>query len=467
MSGEKFTGRNGEMQRLNGLWRSEGLVTCCIWGRRRVGKSRLLKEFSKGKRTLYMQPVHGSYYENLSTLAMDISAFRGRDIGELKDLSHLMSIVEEICSEEHTLVVIDELPYLLESAPQAASVIQKSLDRGFGGIDCMFVICGSSISMMRKETENYDRPLYGRFGNRMRVGHIELEKSMDFHPEMDLPTALKWYATVGGVPLYLQAAQGGTYESNLARMFFESDSPWKDDAPQAILQEFKGNYNYTAAVKCIADGSVRQSEIADKLAIDRAACKRILDDLEYVGIVEKRHPMANAPKKPVYRIVDPFIAFYYGIVSKNSKLIETSRSSAATYGLLRSKIDSHLGHMFEIICAKWLETHYAIIEIGSWWGKDSDGEGADIDIVAKISDENGTVRTLACECKFTKSPMGFAPLNTLVKRCESAFLTENLKLVLFSQSGFEKELQEYAETEGITLVDCETLMGVKTAPKIV
>ena len=270
---------------------------------------------------------------------MDISAFRGRDIGELKDLTHLMAEIESICSEEHTLVIFDELPYLFEYAPQAASVIQKSLDRNLKNCHCMFVICGSSISVMRKETEDCGRPLYGRFGNIIQIGYLSPEESLKFCSGTSAIDMLKWYLTVGGIPQYLKAMANGTYESEVEKHFFEQTSSWKDDAPQVILQEFKGNRNYTGAVKCISDGSVKQSEIADKLGIDRAACKRMLDDLEFVNIIEKRHPMVRAPKKPVYRIKDPFIAFYYRIVSKNSKLIKTSKSSETTYGLLRMKID--------------------------------------------------------------------------------------------------------------------------------
>lgn len=107
MSQEEFIGRTEELSRLETLWQSDGLTTCCIYGRKTIGKSRLLEEFSKGKRTLYLQTVQASCYENLSSLAMDISAFRGNDISELKDLTHLMAEIESICSEEHTLVIFD------------------------------------------------------------------------------------------------------------------------------------------------------------------------------------------------------------------------------------------------------------------------------------------------------------------------------------------------------------------------
>ncbi len=465
MTGE-FIGRENELQYLENLWQSEGLVTCCVWGRRRIGKSRLLDEFSKNKRTLYMQAVGKSHYENLSSLSMDVSKFCGHEV-EVRDLSHLMGVVEELCTQEHTLVIIDEFPFLTESAPQAASVVQKSLDRGFRGVNCMFVICGSSISVMRKETESYDRPLYGRFTNSLHVKQIKSEESVKFLPGMNSYDALKWYVTVGGIPQYLLTGNKETYESNVSDLFFKHQSPWKDDAPQTILQEFGGNLNYTGAVRCIADGYVRQAEIADKLMIDRAACKRILDDLEFVDIIERKHPMGNSPKKPVYRIKDPFIAFYYTVRERNSRLIDTSDSPKKAYRLLSDRIDSHLGRMFEIVCTDWLKEHLTVTEIGSWWGRDSEGEDVDIDIVAKAVDDKDSVHTLACECKFGKNPIGFTPLNTLMRRCEDAKIGDNVKFLLFSAGGFSDELREYSEENGIVLIDCEMLTGMKEIPDII
>lgn len=461
MSDEEFIGRKEELGHLEKLWQSEGLVTCCMWGRKFMGKSRLLEEFSKDKRTIHFKAMYGSYYENLCSLSMDVSEFLGRDIGTVKDLSHLMSYVEDICSEAHTLVIIDELPYLIGSAPQAASVIQKSLDRGFRNIDCMFVVCGSSITAMHRETEDYGKPLYGRFTDRVYIDHIGLRDSKEFLSDIDPSTALQWYLTVGGIPRNLREVRNGTYGSNLCRTFLVPRSAWKDYAPRMILEEFRGNCNYTGAVKCIADGHTRQSMIAEKLGIDRAACKRILDDLEYTDIIERRHPMFGSPRKPVYRIKDPFIAFHYGVVSKNLRAIGISESPETVYDVLRDRIDSHLGHMFEIVCAQWLEENYPVLEIGSWWGKDRDGEDVDIDIVAKVSDHDGTVRTLVGECRFGKNPIGFTPLNVLRERCEDASITENVRYILFSAGGFQEELKEYAEENGIILVDRDTLLGVR------
>lgn len=458
-------GRESELSYLENLWKKEGLVTCCIWGRRRVGKTSLLREFGKEKRALFLQGIRGSYYENLSSLSMDVSKFLGKEIPQASDLSHLMGTIEDICREEHTLVVFDELPYLLESAPQASSVIQKSLDNCLRESDCMFVICGSSISVMRGETENADRPLYGRFENRKQIKPLTIETCREFHPGMDCETSLRWYCTVGGIPYYHLDTEGKSYQQLIEEKFLDEDSSWRADAASIILQEFRGNTNYTGAVKCIADGIVKQSEIADKMKIDRAACKRILDDLEFVGMVERRIPMGGSPKKPVYSIRDPFISFTYSILSNNTRLIEGNSPRSAVYDIMKNDIDSQIGHVFEKICGDWLDSNYTVLERGQWWGRVEDTD-EDIDIVAKVSDSNRTVYTVLGECRFRRKQMGFGTYNALVSRAKAAKFTENVIFMLFSVSGFDDELSEFAEDNGVILVDGRMLDGDEKPPVI-
>jgi len=456
-------GRESELAFLEDLWRQEGLTTCCIWGRRRIGKTTLLHEFGRNKRTLHLQGIKGSYYENLSSLSLDISDFLGEEYPQAPDLSHLMRSIEEICRKERTLIVIDELPYLLESAPQASSVIQKSLDTGLKDLDCMFVVCGSSISVMRRETEIAERPLFGRFENTLQVKQLSLDACRAFHPDLDDETSLRWYCTVGGIPFYHLNLGSGSYDELVQAKFFGTGSTWRGDAASIILQEFNGSTKYTGIVKCISDGYVRQSEIADKMKMDAAGCKRALDDLEFVGIVGRRIPMGGSPKKPVYFIRDQFIAFSYGAVLKNEKLMNRDSNKNAAYSIIRNDIDTQIGRTFEMVCGDWLESAYLVVEKGQWWGRIGDSE-ADIDIVAKISDGRGMIHTVLCECKFSRKPLGFGAYNTLASRALCAGLTENVKYVLFSALGFDDDLIDYAEENGIVLIDGEILLGKKPTP---
>jgi hypothetical protein len=282
---------------------------------------------------------------------------------------------------------------------------------------------------------------------------------------MDYETSLRWYCTVGGIPYYHLNTNGKSYRQLIEGKFFDADSSWRGDAHSIILQEFNGNTHYTGAVKCISDGAVKQSEIADRLHIDRAACKRILDDLEFVGMVERRIPMGGSPKKPVYSIKDPFISFSFGILSGNLKRIESSSSKSAVYRHLQNDIDSQVGHMFEKLCGDWLDSNFSVIERGQWWGRVDDTD-ADIDVVAKVADGNGFIHTILGECKFSRKPMGLGAYNTLVSRAKAAGFSENVTFVLFSALGFEEELVEFAEENGVILVSGRVLAGLDETPSL-
>ncbi|MBR2254892.1 MAG: AAA family ATPase [Candidatus Methanomethylophilaceae archaeon] len=465
MPERRILGRESELSYLEGLWERDGLVTCCLWGRRRVGKTSILREFGKDKRTLSLQGIEGSYYENLSSLTLDVSEFLGKEVPQVQDLTHLMKIIEDICRADRTLVVFDELPYLLESAPQASSVIQKSLDGGLRDLDCMFVVCGSSISVMRRETEDARKPLFGRFEHRKQIKPLSIEACREFHPDLDPETSLRWYCTVGGIPYYHLDTSGKSYRQLVEERFLDRDGSWRGDATSLILHEFNGNRNYTGAVRCIADGTVKQSEIADKLRMDRAACKRLLDDLESVGIVERRVPMGDSPKKPVYSIKDPFVAFSFTVIYGHVRLIGGDSPRSVVYDLILEDIETQLGHMFEMFCGEWMDSKYPVVERGQWWGRVGDAD-ADIDIVAKVADDRRFIHTVLGECKFRGKPMGFAGYNTLASRAKAARFTENVTYALFSATGFEDDLSEYADENGIKLIDGRTLVGDREPPEL-
>ena len=169
----RFIGREREMGYLEELYSRPGLKTCAVLGRRQIGKSTLLREFTKDKRTVFLQFSKNSYYENFCRLRQDLEDFLGREMEDTDSFSDLMIVLRDICREEPTVVVFDELPYLMEGAPFVPSIIQRFVDADVRGLDCMVVICGSSVSIMRDAIEKIGSPLYGRFTDRLEVGELD------------------------------------------------------------------------------------------------------------------------------------------------------------------------------------------------------------------------------------------------------------------------------------------------------
>ena len=448
----RFIGREEELSFLESIYSKPGLKTCAVYGRRQIGKSTLLREFCKGKRSLLIQSSNLSEYENMVRMRSDITKFLGSEMPPMNSFTEIMTVLANICNEKKTVLVFDEYPYLMSNSPFVPSILQRFIDIDVRDSNSMVIICGSSISMMREETERMDRPLYGRFVNRLMVGPLSFRTCMKFHKNMTDIDALKVYMTVGGIPKYHCIMDSSTYEECIRRCYIERITDLTDEAFSIITNEMNQASIYSGIVACIADGMVKQHEIADKMKIDRAGCKKYLDNLEYIGIVERLHPMLGAPKRPIYRITDNIVAFYYEVIRRHATVLDGSVSASLKYKVMKHDIDTFMGHRFEDVCGQYVDQKYNVKERGRWWGRVND-EDTDIDIVASIYDEDLRVSTLLSECNFRKQPMGFKAFNDLLKRTSVINRLENIRYILFSIGGFDSKLEECAEGREIILVD--------------
>lgn len=450
-----FIGRERELERLNRIWSGKGVVTCAVYGRRQIGKSTLLNRFSEGKRTLRIQFSRSSPMENLVRLRSDIGRFIGRDV-TVDSITEAMLLISEACKEEHTLLIFDEFPYLVNDFPQVSSIMQRMIDVDLQGTDTMVVICGSSISVMRTMTESMSSPLYGRFTDRMVVGPLPFGDCAKFHPGMEPIDILKLYMVLGGVPKYHKMASWNDFEGCIKELFIDRERDLSQEGPAVITNELSPGHNYTSIVSCIAEGSVKQSTIADKVGIDRGDCKKRLDRLEDIGVVSRKVPMMGAPLKPVYYISDPLVDFHYSVIQRNETMITGPSDTKRKYLEIEHDISTFLGKRFESVCMEWMCRNLDLKAIGTWWGRVG-GEDADIDIVASVYGESSKTYPVLAECKFRRKTIGFETLNTLKDRAEAAKADSNSEFMLFSISGFNGDLTEYCEDNGIELVGPECL----------
>ncbi|MBR2255085.1 MAG: hypothetical protein IJ856_04650 [Candidatus Methanomethylophilaceae archaeon] len=114
----------------------------------------------------------------------------------------------------------------------------------------------------------------------------------------------------------------------------------------------------------------------------------------------------------MYHIEDNSVAFHFNVVTRIAPLLS---GKVKDYRMISSRIDTFLGHRFELLCRDHILGHYNVAEIGKWWGY-PDSEYAYIDVIAKTIDDDGVVRNMFCECKYGSKPMGFGVLNTPVSR---------------------------------------------------
>lgn len=457
-----FIGRESELAFLESIWDGTGQRTCKVVGRRRIGKSELLRRFAEGRRSVYIGSVLGSVSDNIHTI---IAAMNELDGGNRKDppfLSDALNELLDVCRAERTLVVIDELPYLIASSEQVASVLQHFVDSMSRDTGSMLVVCGSSIRMMDQETTDYSRPLYGRFANELKVRGLPLTACRSFHPRMSDLDMVKLYLTIGGIPQFHLDSETDTYRGYVEKHFLSDYADMKDEAEALVGSEFAPAGRYMAVVNAISDGATSLKTISERTKIQKTTCSRCIEELERVGIIEAVHPMFGSPKHPVYRVLDPMVAFCQDVVREAGVFV--LRDPSDTYDAVSERISTFLGGRFEDLCRRFVIDNFKCVEIGKWWGLDKEKETREVDIASKVLIDGNPVALLG-ECKFRTGKMYEDALNRLVESSGSIGTDLPKRFILMSISGFGDGLRDEAAEKGVMLVGLEEIANwrVRTA----
>ncbi len=472
---ESFIGRERELSELERIFERERIKTCIVYGRRRIGKSALLRRFCQGKRSLMVQFVRSSSKSNADILSDAVSSLAGDPSGS-DGLRQPLDALAGLCEKEKTVIVLDEIQYLLTDEA-AKTEMQRFVDRLSAHTDSMLVICGSSISFMADEVLGEKRPLYGRFAFRIEVGPMPISEVRAFHPSADDADLLRMYLTLGGVPAYHALVGDSSYREAVDRYLMGSFSILAVDVPYDISEELGSMADDAFSVlSSISAGHSTYKLIAGRTGLGDNRLSNCLERLQAIHAIEKTEPVPVPRKSKSYAVTDRLTSFYFSML-RYSSLAE----GGSFYDAASPMIAAHLGKELESFCRDLVRRSYPCISVGSWCGavpsRGDDGkavrgpdgnietEDADIDVVAILREGQDTA-ALYGECKFTGKRMGFSALNTLIERMDALKDGRNRRIALFSVSGFDDDLREYAESNGIALFGAEELTGKAPLPEI-
>lgn len=463
-----FVGRKYELEMLEELGKGEGVKTCLIYGKRRVGKSELINQFCKNKRSIDFEFTVGSTSSQLQYMTDVMTEATGKHHDTYDTMYRCLKDLASYCKESETIVVFDEFQYLVidDDDGAIASEFQRFVDTLLKNTETMVILCGSYSSMMIELTSDPHRPLYGRFPNSIKLEPLSLKECSEMHPTLSDLDALKLYLTIGGIPGFHTLTKGDTYEECIWNAFFRKQAPLEKEIQLLIGTGTSKIDMRRVIIRAISEGAVTNKDIADKTKIERVICGNQIHILMELDVLDTYHPMYGAPKRPRYFIKDNAIAFYYEVYEANRAKI-VSDKSAETLGKLEHYISTFLGIRFELVCQDYVKRNYYCTEIGRWWGV-SKGEGereiVDIDVTAKV-ESKGYAVDLFGECKMRNRLTGFTELNELVRRVELTKTDVRPRYILFSTSGFTDDLKDHADQRNdLVLVDLDMIMG-RSAPE--
>ena len=460
-----FIGREHELNTLNKLYNSDKFEFAVIYGRRRVGKTALISEFTKDKDTIFFTGVETNAKQNLDNFSRCIMEYNTGIASGASYNSFQMALeyVFELAKTKRIVLVIDEYPYVARASKSLASTLQLLIDKNKDASKLFLILCGSSMSYMEDHVLAYKAPLYGRRTAQFKINPFEfLEACRYFENFSDEYKALA-YGIVGGTPQYLmQLDDKLSIEENIKNTHLNPSSSIFEEPTNLLKHEVREPAIYNAVITAIATGSSKMNEISNKIDEDTSVCATYIKNLITLGIVKKESPYGKkSTRKTIYSIEDNMFHFWYRFVPENTSIISRGAVDLA-YSRIAPELSSYMGSVFEDICKQYLwklllEGKCAVnfTDLGRWWGANPKTKSQEeIDIMGTDKDT-----ALFAECKWTNEKVDLGVLETLVER-STLFNYKRTHFYLFAKAGFTKGCIDRANEMGnVTLVTYEDMLN--------
>lgn len=344
----QFVNRKRELAELDRHARDGGLLVA--FGRRRVGKTRLLGHWLKRHHGLYTQAIEALKEQQLAQVYEDLRPHLATSVvpGSFGDLLELLDL-----AEKDVVLCVDEFPYLVASDPSLPSVVQRWLDhrRRKGSA---LVLTGSSTRMMNDLFLNRGAPLFGRARRFLEIAPMSYAAfcgACRLNPVAHESFAR--FSLVGGVPHYWELMRRGHSSVDVAEDLFFGPSPALEFEPSRLLaDEGVTGLNAPAALEAIGRGAHKPSEIAARLGTAQTNLSRLFQILMDARLVSRQLPYGESlrsTKRSLYTITDPTLRFWYSVYSPH-------RSRWHTYSAAQKQklVGDHAATVFEdCIRARW------------------------------------------------------------------------------------------------------------------
>ena len=399
-----FINRTEERNTLEEIYNSKKAELVLLYGRRRVGKSRLLIESIKDKNAKYL-------LADASDNILDIFSKQIND--EFIKLSNWDDFFEFVLKSKYEIFIIDEFQYLVQVDKSWLTILQRWWEK-LKESNKKIILCGSIISSIYKIARGYGSAFYGRKTREMDILPLKFRHISKMLPGYSAEELVKAYCILGGIPRYLEEFdKNESIENNLKNKVFNKNSFLYNEPINLLTEEFRDFSSYLAILLAISEGKTQFNEISDYSHISTNKLPKYISVLERVEIIKKEVPITEEKlksKNTRYFIKDNFYNFWLTFVMKNKSQIEQGLKE-----LILSSANQHFnayfGKIFEHICKEIMADKLkAISRIGRWWYKDNE-----IDIVAL---NEATQKIYFAECKWKDNVDAEEILSQLKKKAK-------------------------------------------------
>ncbi len=468
----KFIARETELATLEREYERDGGFVV-LYGRRRVGKTTLIKEFLKGKTAFYFLATKEIESQSMKRLAGVISRTTKNPLlarATFHDWLDLFGLIADYKPEEKKVLVIDEFPYLVKTNDAFPSIMQNAWDEILRGKNIMLILCGSLISMMKKYALSYESPIYGRRTAQIRLMPLSFTDVYS-HQKMSFTDSVAQFSVAGGVPKYFDFFDGKRPLYEEIKETILSPNGFLYEEPQFLLEnEVQSPNSYFSIIKSIADGNHKLGNIASVLGLDTSALTPYLTTLSELGFIEKQVPITEMnpekSRKGLYFISDNFIRFWFRYVYPYKGELELENPQIVLDELDKDFSEKFVAFTYERVCQSILahlcatgKITFTPSKIGSYWLNEYGDQNTQIDVAAV--DKQNKLLFLG-ECKYHQKPIDADVYFDLRKKAEQskelqkAFPNYKILYGVFSKSGFKERLLDLNRTNPDLILINET-----------
>ncbi|OIO23688.1 hypothetical protein AUJ65_03305 [Candidatus Micrarchaeota archaeon CG1_02_51_15] len=426
----KFYDRESELAALEKACSGKSAEMIVISGRRRVGKTRLVDEFLKGKDAVKILVVP----KEEKQVAADFAEVLKDEIYTPTFNSVKEALSYFFTKSKRRILYIDEFPNLVEVNKSIPYEFQSAWETHKGSSSKILIFSGSYVRMMNKIFTRQKAPLFSRAGYSMMLQSLPFKVVWKMQTDLGVENAtekIRNFCIFGGIPFYFELMEKRGTQDVVNALFFDVAAPLKEEGQNILRQEFGASYKkYFSIIEAIGAGLVAPSELANRLGTKQTTLSKYLAALQRdFQMIDRTVPFGQSltrSKKGIYSLKDNLTSFWFANVY------------GKTQPPSEKELNDFVSKRFEPFCREFLAEYLnneKIIKVGRWWGSAEIAprvfEQREIDVIAETREH-----VYVGECKWTAEKIGQAELNHLKESAKALKAKKPLKWVLFSKNGF-------------------------------
>ena len=455
-----FRGRTAELKVLDKKFKQDGFVMTVLYGRRRVGKTKLINRFMQEHdcKKISFTSVEREESELLSLMTESVLTVLAPDMVDsisFNSFENLFDFIGKQAEKERIIFFIDEYPYLAKQCPYIQSVLQKVIDTSWKKGNLFFIICGSLVSFMKDEVLAESAPLHGRSSLELKLKPFNYLETADFLEDYSPEEKAICYGLTNGVAKYIEQFDPKlTLEENIIDQFYSVGGYFTEEQVKTVVTNDKQNPAlYNSIVSAVATGHTKNGEIATYIGSDDVTYP--LKVLVNAEVLERR-----MSKKPYYVLNDSMLEFWFRYVSRATSLINAGNGTVYFESNVKAHIHDFMGKVFEKMAKEYLMMHAGkaafpvLTEITEYQDSVLDEEKKPKQIEIDLLGKNENKILLVGECKFKNEAFDKTDLESLLDKIKYLPVTDPI-ICIFSLSGFTDYVK--GEAKNLKLISIEDM----------